>query len=244
MGLDDILLVLAGALLGGFVNGFAGFGTGITALGLWLYALPPPVAATLVVVCSAAAQLQTLPRIWHAIEVSRVAPFALPGLLAVPVGTLLLTVVEVRAFKLAIAVLLIGYAAHALWHRRRSGLAWGGRLADGGIGFASGLLGGLAGLSGPLLTVWADIRGWTKAQKRGTFQAFNLTILAAALLAHVSAGLITRDLLMAVAVALPGTFVGARLGAALYTRVSDSRFNQIILVLLGLSGCGLIWTNL
>jgi len=52
-----------------------------------------------------------------------------------------------------------------------------GRTADGAIGFAGGILGrGLAGLSGALPTVWATLRGWGKDERRGVFQAFNLTI--------------------------------------------------------------------
>ncbi len=241
---EYLLFVIAGALAGGFVNGLAGFGTGITALGLWLYVLSPSVAATLVVVCSAAAQVQTLPRIWHAIKWSRVLPFIIPGLLAVPLGTYLLTYVDVRAFKLGIATLLICYSLYSLFLRGRAGLLWGGRVADASVGFIGGVLGGLAGLSGPILTVWGDVRGWTKEQKRSTFQAFNLSILGAALISHFAAGLFTGDLLGAVAVALPATFLGAWLGAALYVRVSDRRFNEIILVLLGLSGIVLIWTNI
>ncbi len=35
------LLIFVGALAGGFVSGLAGFGTGLMALGIWLYVLPP-----------------------------------------------------------------------------------------------------------------------------------------------------------------------------------------------------------
>ena len=47
MGLADIALVGLGALAGGFVSGLTGFGTGITAMGFWLYALPLQVASSL-----------------------------------------------------------------------------------------------------------------------------------------------------------------------------------------------------
>lgn len=241
---EYLTFVVAGALAGGFVSGLAGFGTGITALGLWLYVLSPAVAATLVIVCSVASQLQTLPRIWHAIEVRRVVPFIIPGLIGVPIGTLLLSRVDVRWFKLSIACLLIIYATHSLLHRTPRRFARGGRAADGLIGFGGGLLGGLAGLSGPLPTIWADIRGWAKDEKRSIFQSFNLTILLAALISHWMAGLVNRELIVAAAIALPGTFVGAWLGATLYGRVREQRFKEIVLTLLGISGCVLIWTNI
>ena len=81
--------VFLGALAGGFVSGLAGFGTGLTALGIWLYVMTPPLAASLVVVCSVAAQVQTIPVIWHAIEPKLVTPFIVGGLLGVPLGTAL-----------------------------------------------------------------------------------------------------------------------------------------------------------
>ena len=54
----------------------------------------------------------------------------------------------------------------------------GGKPADMAIGFAGGIMGGLAGLSGPLPILWASVRGWGKAERRGVFQVFNWTILS------------------------------------------------------------------
>ncbi|MGI9476242.1 MAG: sulfite exporter TauE/SafE family protein [Hyphomicrobiaceae bacterium] len=238
------MIVGLGALAGGFVAGLAGFGTGITAMGVWLYALSPPVAATLVVVCSAASQIQTLPKIWHAVEPRRVLPFIVPGLIGVPLGTALLATVDVRTFKIGIGCLLLAYTANALLVGTRPPSNWGGRPADGMVGFLGGILGGLAGLSGPLPTMWASLRGWSKDQRRAVFQAFNLSILLAALLSHTAAGLMTRDLGLATMTALPFTFLGAWLGVIVYGRVSEDRFSKIILALLGLSGLTLIITNI
>ncbi len=243
MTLVFFVTIIAGALAGGFVNGLTGFGTGITALGLWLYVLPPSVAATLVIICSTAAQIQTLPKIWHAIDAHRLAPFIVPGLIGVPIGTWLLESIDVRVFKVSIACLLISYALHSFLYRTGTVYSRGGRSADGVIGFSGGVLGGLAGLSGALPTIWADIRGWSKDEKRSVFQGFNLSILLAALVSHAVSGLLHRDVLVAAAVALPGTFTGAALGVVLYGRLDENRFRQIVLLLLGVSGIGLLWMN-
>src|SRR5260370_17344174 len=68
---------------------------------------------------------------------------------------------------------------------------FGGRLADGKIGFAGGILGGLAGLSGPLPILWASVRGWGKDERRGVFQTFSWTVLPAALCLQAGTGFIT-----------------------------------------------------
>jgi uncharacterized protein len=41
----QFIVIALGALASGFVSGLVGFGTGITAVGIWLYAVTPPVAA-------------------------------------------------------------------------------------------------------------------------------------------------------------------------------------------------------
>jgi len=243
MGAEQIAVVLLGALAGGFVSGLAGFGTGITALGVWLYALEPAVAATLVVVCSVVSQAQTLPTVWRQIEGRRVLPFILPGLLGVPVGTLLLSSLDARVLKLSVGAILLIFSTHMLLQRRVGQVSWGGRAADGLVGLAGGILGGLAGLSGPLPTMWATFRGWPKGESRSVFQAFNLSILSTALLAHVAAGFVTAKVGWAVLAALPGTMLGAWLGARAYARLSDRRFRELILALLCASGAMLIWTN-
>lgn len=244
MGVDQIVLVLLGALAGGFVNGLTGFGTGITAMGLWLYALSPPVAASLVIICSIISQVQTLPSIWHAIEWKRVLPFVVPGLLGVPVGTQLLAHIDPRTFKIGVGLFLIAYTTYALARRVQMSSGWGGRIADGIVGFGGGCLGGLTGFSGVLPIVWTDIRGYTKEHRRSILQAFNISILTAALASHAVAGLLTREVGIATLTALPGTIVGAWLGLTAYQRLGNRGFQQVVMVLLFLSGLLLIWTSL
>lgn len=238
------LVVLAGAVAGGFVSGLAGFGTGLVALGIWLHVLAPATAATLVVVCSVVSQAQTIPAIWHAIDRARIWPMLAGGLLGVPLGTRLLTHLDPSAFRLGMGILLLGYSGFMLSSRVRTRVAWGGRMADGAVGFAGGILGGLAGLSGPLPTVWATLRGWGKDERRGVFQAFNLTILTAVAVAHAASGLMTAELGRVAVLALPGTLAGTWLGSHAYRRLSDQRFHEVVLSLLGLSGLTLVWSSL
>lgn len=194
--------------------------------------------------CSVVAQLQTLPTIWRSVEAKRVLPFIVPGLIGVPIGTLLLSYLDARILKIGIGVLLLAFSLQMLVRRVGPAIAWGGRFADAAVGFGGGVLGGLAGLSGPLPTMWAAVRGWTKGESRSVFQTFNLSILAAALLVHALAGLLTKDVGWAAMAALPGTVVGAWIGTRAYRRLSDRRFQDIILALLCVSGGALIWTNL
>jgi uncharacterized protein len=243
MGSEQIAIVFAGALAGGIVNGLTGFGTAITVLGIWLYAIPPTVAATLAIICSIASQLQTLPMIWRWIHWGRVIAFVAPGLLGVPIGTLLLPHIDPGVFKIGIGIFLIAYSGHVLARQVERKITWGGHAADAVVGFAGGILGGLAGLAGIFPVVWADLRGWTREQRRSLVQMFNIAILSLALVSHAVSGFLTRDLLVAAIVALPGTIGGAQLGAFIYRRLADHSYQRVIMALLLISGVALIWTS-
>ncbi len=235
-----MLLVLAGAFAGGFVAGLTGFGTGLTALPIWLLGIAPPLASPLVVICSLVSQFQTLPAIWHAIDRRRCLPFIAGGLAGVPIGAFLLPFVSVQAFRLAIGALLVVYCGFTLAGRLRFEVRGAGRGADALIGFGGGVLGGLAGLSGPLPTIWAGLRGWGKDERRAVFQAFSTAILSFALVAQAAAGLMSAELGRLVLVALPGTVIGSFIGRRLYSRLDTAKFEKAVLILLFISGLMLL----
>ncbi len=236
-------MVGAGALLAGFVTGLAGFGTGLTALGFWLHVIEPRLAAPLVVICSIIGQLQSLATVRRAISLARLWPFILGGLLGVPVGVLVLALVEAAAFRAVVGAFLVLYAGFMLLTRRLPVIAWGGRPADAAAGFGGGVLGGVAGLSGPLPTIWCGLRGWSKDQQRAVFQPFNLTILSWALIAYGVQGVLTREIGLLTLICLPGTLLGAWLGAKSYGRVNDRQFRYLVLWLLLASGLVLTLSN-
>ncbi|PIW30698.1 MAG: permease [Rhodospirillales bacterium CG15_BIG_FIL_POST_REV_8_21_14_020_66_15] len=232
--------ILAGAVAGGFVSGLTGFGTGLTALAVWLTVVEPRVAAPLVVICSIVAQLLTLPAIWHAISWPRVLPFILGGVVGVPLGTLILPHVSVQGFKLFFACFLIVYCGFMLLRRSAPTVSWGGSGANGLIGLGGGVLGGLTGLSGPLPTIWASLRGWGKDEKRAVFQAYNTTILLLAAGSQAVGGFMTAEVGRVVLIAFPATVAGSWIGRKVYNRLGDGRFNQIVLALLLFSGVSMV----
>jgi uncharacterized protein len=237
-------ILLFGALAGGFVSGLAGFGTALMALGVWLYVLPPAIAVPLVLICSVIAQLSTLPSIWKTIDFNVVWPFLIGGLIGVPLGTMLIAHADPKVFKLTVGVFLLVFPTALYFQRSDMAFTFGGKAADTAIGFAGGILGGLAGLSGPLPILWASIRGWNKEQRRGIFQIFNFSVLAAALLVQIATGFVKPDVFWLALIAFPGTVIGAWLGARTYHALSDGNFRDMVLGLLFLSGVGLVWSSI
>jgi uncharacterized protein len=150
----------------------------------------------------------------------------------------------VQPLKLGVGLLLIFYSSWMGLVRRPPIVTGGGRVADAAAGFAGGVMGGMASISGPVPTIWVQLRGWNKHEQRGVNQPFNMAVLAAALLSSAVAGFLDRTFLLWAVVTLPTTLIGARLGLSLYGRINDVQFRGIVLVLLGLSGATLIASSL
>jgi len=234
-------LILAGSFMGGFVAGMTGFGSALAALPLFLLAAEPVVAAQLTAAISVVSYLSTLHVTWHAIDWRRLAPMLVAGLIGVPIGTWILPWLSVPTFKLAVGTVVFVFCTFMLLGAGRVRLAAGGKSAEMVVGFCGGILGGIAGLSGVLPTMWAALKVWPKEERRVFFQVFNLTILGAMLLASLVQGLVGWRVLTALVVALPGTLIGTWFGTFVYHRLDDRRFDRVVLVFLLLSGLGLVW---
>jgi uncharacterized membrane protein YfcA len=181
---------------------------------------------------------------WRLMDFRLALPFVLGGLAGMPIGALLVARADPIVFKMSVGVMLIVFPTALYFTRSPMKISFGGRIADAVVGFAGGILGGLAGLSGPLPTLWASVRGWTKDQRRGVFQIFNGTVLGAALALQIASGFVAKEVFWLALLALPGTLVGARLGMWTYRAVSDRNFYDIVLGLLFLSGLGLLWSSI
>ena len=241
---DILLLLLVGAAVGGFTLGLTGFGNGLASYGFWLHVIAPQLAAPLVAIGSLTGHLLMFKGFRHAIYPNRIVPFVVGGLAGIPVGTWLLTIISVPGFKLFGGALLAGYSIISLMGGIRVGPIRSNRYWDSFIGFLGGVCGGLASLSGPILTVWCGLRGWPKDEQRGTYQPFNFAMHVFALVAFGVAGLLTLELLKVVAISLPVTLISIWLGRRLYGRIDEVQFKRIILALLTLSGIALVGSGL
>jgi hypothetical protein len=240
----DIALVIAGALVAGFVNGLSGTGYALVSLGFWLHAMSPLTAAPLVAFCSVCGHLQSLPKIWQGVIWSRLWPFMVGGLIGVPLGTAMLAHVQVGPLKIGVGLLLIFYCSWMAFVRRPPVVLGGGRLADATAGLGGGVLGGMASISGPIPVIWVQLRGWTMLAQRGVNQPYNMSVLAFSLVTAAIAGFLDRTFFVWAAITLPVTLIGAHVGLRLYGRIDDAQFRRLILGLLGLSGLTLIGTSL
>ena len=235
---DSLLLFIAGAIAGGFINGFAGFGTALFSLGFWLAIMPPLQAVSIIVVTSTVTGLQGLwvVRTEMSQQKRRALRFILPGILGIPVGIAGLQIVDVDTLKLIIGLFMLGYGFFFMTRTALPTLRAAFPIADMLIGLIGGVLGGLAGLSGALPTFWVSLRDWPKAEIRAVLQPYNLTILALTAFMLWGQGVYSAQTMMLLLISLPISIASAHIGISVFKTLQDHHFRRALIVLMFLSG--------
>jgi len=235
---DDLILLILGAIAGGFINGLAGFGTALFALGFFLNFMRPVEAVAVVVVLSVVSGLQG---VWlvrreileHRIRLSR---FLIPAFVGIPFGVAALTLLDAGVLKLSIAGFLILYGGYFSLRRTLPQMDKPTHVADAVVGFLGGFLGGAASLSGALPTMWCSLKPWPKAVTRAILQPFNVAVLGVTAVLLWARGVYTPDVLTMAAIALPVAILSARVGIYVFGRLSDDMFRRLLIGLTFVSG--------
>lgn len=237
------LIFILGAIFAGFVQGLTGFAFALISMSFWVWVLPPQISAPMVVFAS----------LWcHLISLSKespppvhsglVLPYILAGLVAVPLGSYLLPMLNTQLFKMLLGLFLIlwcplmYFAPQYAWLQRR------GKMADASIGFVGGLLGGLGGFCGAIPSAWLMLKNLPKAQQRYILRHFNFAIQLFTLMVYLIQQTIQRSHLPYMLLLMIFVSVPTILGAQLFYKISEQRFKQLVLALLFLSGCSLVIT--
>jgi uncharacterized membrane protein YfcA len=239
LSLDTLAILWLGALVGGVAAGGSGFAFGVAASAIWLHRVDPVHCALMVTGCGVLLHSTTIwPQRRH-IEIGRLWPFLIGGIAGIPIGVHLLVYTDAGVLKAALGVFLLLFGSYALLSPRLHTFAGGGRLADGGVGFLGGILGGIGGYSGVLPTIWTQIRGWPKASARAVYQPYIILMHALALTGIVWVTLDRTGVIMMAAV-VPPLLLGTWCGWQLYGKLDDRRFRQALAILLIASGLTLV----
>jgi uncharacterized membrane protein YfcA len=238
------LIIIAGAMAAGFVQGLSGFAFGLVSMSFWAWTLDPRLAAALAVFGSLTGQIIAAVTVRRGFDLKRLAPFVLGGLLGLPLGLLLLPRLDVQLFKVLLGTLLLVWCPAMLLSAQLPRITRGGRLADGLVGAGGGLMGALGGFTGVLPTLWCTLRGLEKDAQRAIIQNFNLSMLAVTFASYVATGVITTATLPYFAIVAPAMLIPSLLGARLYIGISEATFRKVVLSLLTGTGVALLASSL
>jgi uncharacterized protein len=237
----EIPLFLLATFAGAFVAGLSGFAFGLVAASLWLYVLTPLQSASLIIAFGLIVQGYSVWKLRHALDWRQLWPFVVGAALGVPLGVTLLTWSDPRCIRVAIGVLLVLYSLYAYFRPALKPVVVGGWAADAVAGFLNGMLGGLTGLAGILVTIWCGLHGWPKERQRAIFQPVAVVTFLMGALWLSAKGTVTAETVRFFVMGLPSVVLGTWLGLKLFGRIDEATFRKIVLALLFASGAALIF---
>lgn len=217
-------------LLAGFVRGYSGFGfSAVTVAGL-SFVVEPALAVPVAVLLEVAASVFQGRSIWHDIDWKLAGLLLAGGLIGNPAGVFLLAIADPFTLRLALygfvtaICLTLFFASPA--PRKLGSASWLG------VGLVAGAINGAMALSGLVIVTVMTLTATRPARIRATLVAyfFLSDIYAGGLLA--SGGLIGRETLVLVLVALPLVAFGILIGSRRFLAASDAGFRRATLILL------------
>jgi uncharacterized protein len=113
------------------------------------------------------------------------------------------------------------------------------------VGFLNGVLGGLTGLGGVVITIWCQLGGGAKGAQRAVFQpVLFITMATTTLTFAVSGYLFDFEVVKLFLLGLPALLLGLWLAVMVYGKLDDAAFRKAILILLLVCGVSLVMPTL
>jgi uncharacterized membrane protein YfcA len=232
-------LFLIAAFIGGLASGLAGFAMGFIVAGIWLHIITPLQTTALITGYGLWTQGYGVWKLRRSLNWRSIAPFIVGGGVGVPIGTLLLRIADPSYLRSGVGVLLVAYGIYGLTQPALKPVQ-AGRAFDGGVGFLNGILCGLTGFPGFIITIWCQLRGWPKDAQRAVFQPVILGAFVMTAISLSVAGAVTAETLKLYLLGLPALLAGLWLGFKLYGKLNDVAFRKLVLLLLLAAGLALI----
>jgi uncharacterized membrane protein YfcA len=236
----ELPLFLVATFAGALVAGLSGFAFGLVAASIWLYILPPLQTATLIIAFGLIVQGYAVWKLRGSLDWRKLWPFVLGAALGVPVGVAILTWANPAHVRIGVGAFLVLYSLHALFRPAINPVKADGAAADVGVGFLNGVVGGITGLAGILVTIWCGLRGWPKDVQRTVFQPVAVATFLMSALWIGARGAVTAETIKLFLIGLPALLAGTWLGFRLFGRLNEAAFRKVVLVLLLASGVVLI----
>ena len=241
-----VILWCAFALFcGGLIKGTLGVGTPLLTVPLMALVLPAQSAVALMAMPVVVANL------WQAGKASdiksvigRFWPAAVSLLCGTLIGTNILTIIDERVLLLVVGLCVIAFT---LLQASSLKLTIGpGMVVSAGVlfGLLAGLIGGISSMFGPMLIVYlVSVKNLGKDDFVCAISFLYVCAVVPWTVSLLVLGVLKGPLLVASLLAVLPVTAGMVVGQRLRNRISENRFNHLILLILLISGASLLWQS-
>ncbi len=223
--IDGIWLLTAGALIAGIVRGFAGFGSAMIYLPCAGQVLSPFEAITTLVAMELVAPLIHVRRAVKDGHPGDVMRLTFGAVLAIPLGILVLSLVNPDVFRWTVSVIAILLVVILI-----AGLRYRGELTKPliyGTGAAGGFLAGSAGLPGPPIILLYMSSTLPASAVRANNTLYLLTVDVVMVVALYVKGVLTASAAVIGGVMIAPYLLGNWLGALLFRPGAEALYRRI-----------------
>ena len=110
----ETILFCAATFVAAFVSGIAGFAFGLIVMPVWLHLISPLQAAALIALYAMILQGYPMWKLRRAIDIRRLLPLVIGGLVGLPLGIELLRVTPAATMRVVIGVFLVAFSLYSL----------------------------------------------------------------------------------------------------------------------------------
>ena len=226
------------ALLGGFVRGLTGFGSGLVMVPLFSILWGPVEAIGAMVGLGFLSLFQVLGPALRVAKLRNAAPLLFGSALFTPAGVALLVSLDPALVKKIIALVILTLTCVLL-----AGWSWRGKRGPAQgfvVGGLTGFVNGVAGAGGPITVVYVMAeKTHAEVQRASIILAMGLSTLMTILSLTAADAVDRRILIHVAALVLPSIF-GTWFGAWLFTRLPSGLYRKLVLWFLVLMSVGLL----
>jgi uncharacterized protein len=218
------------AFAGGAIRGFTGFGTPIFLAPIYAVLFGPQAAVPLLIIMEIGIVVQMVPAAVRQADWPELRGLLLGCLPMLPVGGLMLGILEPSLVKKIIGLVTAAFVAALWWGwRYRGPRTLPVRVA---IGAVSGFSNGLTGIGGPPVILYYLSGDKEIAGVRGNLVIYFAFITIVAVPFFLYAGLVTAETLLRWAVLTPPLLAGVAVGSRFFKGTSRELFMRAALVTL------------
>lgn len=228
-------------LIGGIIQGCTGFGFALVVVPTLLLSMPSSVVVPTVVGINIFSSAILLAESRKKISTEILLPLLCGGLAGVAIGSYFLRSVDDRFLKLAVGVLVSGFAYALLvgWSRPLRNQ----KAALLPVGILSGMLQGAIAIPGPPVILFLSNQNVPKATFRATFVSYFFGLNVVTITIFAFAGFFDATVGKNVAVFVPAMVLGLFFGIRLSRVISEESFRRLTLALAIVMGCILLVTS-
>jgi uncharacterized membrane protein YfcA len=244
MGSLDLLILVVGLGVAGFAKGVTGMGLPLVATPLLAGVFGPRAAVVIVTIPIFAANSILLLQGWKRLDVLRsIVPIIVASAIGTVIGVNLLALLDQWTFAILISLIVVVFLVRG---DRLIGEDPGtrrARILGPTVGFVGGLLQGTTSIASPLIGSFFHARKMDRHEYVIVLAAIFELNAVIQLIGYALLGLYTGDIVAIGLVGLVPTLLLLMAGIYFRARLDQTRFRQLIVVLLVLSVANLLWRS-